>query len=97
MTERFNVFECEVTELRRHLRKVEQLLDFRQYLKFAGGRVTGDERIQLGSIQQLRDEADLGQPIFVLRRSGKGGAEALKKLLSLGFTGLTRETTTQEA
>lgn len=86
MTETFNAFECEVMELERNLQKGAQLIDVREYPEFASGRVKGANLIPLGSLEQRHQEINPSQPTFVMCRSGKRGAEALKKLLALGFT-----------
>jgi len=79
--------ECDVNELKTRLQSGEcSLVDVREYPEYAGGRVAGAKLIPLGDIEKRYTEIDRSQPVYVMCRSGKRGAEAQKKLNSLGFS-----------
>ena len=63
-----------------------QLIDVREYIEFAAGRVAGAKLIPLGEIEKRRQELDQSQEIYVMCRTGNRSNAAQKKLETLGFT-----------
>lgn len=57
----------------------------REYPVYAGGRVAGAKLIPLGDVEKRYTEIDRSQPVYVMCRSGKRGAEAQKRLAALGM------------
>lgn len=79
--------ECSVRELKKQLDAGEcRLIDVREYPEFAGGRVAGAKLVPLGDIEKRYAESDRNEPLYVICRSGKRGAQARDKLNRLGFT-----------
>ncbi len=62
------------------------LVDVREPVEYAEEHISGAKLIPMGRIEQRLMEIDRSQPLVVMCRSGKRGAEALKKLESLGLT-----------
>ncbi len=60
------------------------MIDVREYPEYAGGRVAGAKLIPLGDVEKRYTEIDRSQPVYVMCRSGKRGAEAQKRLAALG-------------
>jgi rhodanese-related sulfurtransferase len=79
--------ECTVIGLKEVLENGEiHLVDVREQVEFAGGRVSGASLIPLGSLQERHGELDHSKPIYVMCRTGRRSAEAQNKLRDLGFT-----------
>lgn len=62
------------------------LVDVREPIEHAEEHIEGAKLIPLGELGQRTTEIDGSQPLVVTCRSGKRGAEALKKLQMLGFS-----------
>ena len=79
--------ECTVVGLKEVMENGEiHLVDVREQLEFAGGRVSGASLIPLGALDERHSELDHTKPIYVMCRTGRRSAEAQKKLRALGFT-----------
>ena len=79
--------ECTVVGLKEVLENGEiHLVDVREQMEFAGGRVSGANLIPLGELEERHEELDHSKPIYVMCRTGRRSAEAQSKLLALGFT-----------
>ncbi len=79
--------ECTVFELTEQMENGEiRLIDVREKMEFAGGRINGAELIPLGELAERHKELDQTRPIYVMCRTGRRSAEAQKKLHALGFT-----------
>ena len=78
---------CEVDELRAALAVGlnGSLIDVREYPEYAAGRIPGAQLIPLGEIERRASEINASQPVYVVCRSGKRGAQAQEKLANLGF------------
>ncbi|CAN5577011.1 rhodanese-like domain-containing protein [soil metagenome] len=85
--------ECTVLGLQEQIRNGEiHLIDVREQMEFAGGRVEGASSVPLGELEQRHAEIDHSKPIFVMCRTGRRSAEAQKKLHALGFTNVVNVT-----
>jgi rhodanese-related sulfurtransferase len=62
------------------------LIDVRESVEHAEEHIAGSKLIPLGQIERRISEFDRSQPFVITCRSGKRGAEAQRKLQSLGFT-----------
>ncbi len=62
------------------------LIDVREPIEHAEEHIDGSKLIPLGQLGRRASEIDHNQPIVITCRSGKRGAEALKKLQAMGFT-----------
>ena len=62
------------------------LVDVREPVEYAEEHISGAKLIPLGQLERRASEIDRSQPLVVMCRSGKRGAEGLKKLEALGFT-----------
>jgi len=62
-----------------------QLVDVREQAEFAGGRIPGARLLPLGELQSDATELDPLRPVVCVCRSGKRSAQALEKLVALGF------------
>jgi rhodanese-related sulfurtransferase len=62
------------------------LVDVREPIEHAEEHIEGAKLIPLGELGSRTAEIDRSQPLVVTCRSGKRGAEALKKLHAMGFT-----------
>jgi rhodanese-related sulfurtransferase len=62
------------------------LVDVREPVEYAEEHISGAKLIPLGQLERRASEIDRNQPLVVMCRSGKRGAEGLKKLEALGFT-----------
>lgn len=79
--------ECTVVGLKEVLENGEiHLVDVREQMEFAGGRVSGANLIPLGELEERHEELDHSKPIYVMCRTGRRSAEAQSKLRALGFT-----------
>ena len=79
--------ECTVLGLREQMENGElHLVDVREQMEFAGGRVSGASSLPLGELEERHKELDHSKPIYVMCRTGRRSAEAQQRLRSLGFT-----------
>ena len=79
--------ECSVIELQEQIGTGDiQLVDVREQVEFAGGRIVGAKLLPLGELENWHRELDRSQTIFVMCRTGRRSSEAQRKLQSLGFT-----------
>ena len=79
--------ECTVIGLQEVLANGEvHLVDVREQVEFAGGRIAGASLLPLGELEQRHLELDHSKPIYVMCRTGRRSAEAQKRLNALGFT-----------
>jgi rhodanese-related sulfurtransferase len=79
--------ECTVVGLREVLENGEvHLVDVREQVEFAGGRVAGASLLPLAELEARHSELDHTKPIYVMCRAGRRSAEAQRKLHDLGFT-----------
>lgn len=79
--------ECTVLGLNEQLgRAGSTLVDVREFPEYSSGRVPGAKLIPLGQIEKRYQEIDQNHTVYVICRSGKRGAQAQKKLSSLGFS-----------
>lgn len=62
------------------------LIDVREPIEHAEEHIPGSTLIPLGELDRRSNEIDRNQALVITCRSGKRGAEALKKLQALGFT-----------
>jgi len=62
-----------------------QLVDVREQAEFAGGRIPGARLLPLGELQSGAAELDPSRPVVCVCRSGKRSAQAVEKLVALGF------------
>jgi rhodanese-related sulfurtransferase len=62
------------------------LIDVREPVEHAEEHIAGSKLIPLGQIERRISEIDRSQPLVITCRSGKRGAEAQRKLQTLGFT-----------
>ena len=61
------------------------LVDVREPIEHAEDHIEGAKLIPLGQLEKRVGEIDRHARVVVMCRSGKRGAEAMKKLESLGF------------
>jgi rhodanese-related sulfurtransferase len=79
--------ECSVVGLSEQLENGDiHLVDVREQVEFAGGRVKGASLLPLGELEKRHSELDHSKPIYVMCRTGRRSAEAQRKLHALGFT-----------
>lgn len=79
--------ECSVVGLSEQLENGEiHLVDVREQVEFAGGRVKGASLLPLGELEKRHSELDHSKPIYVMCRTGRRSSEAQRKLHALGFT-----------
>jgi len=79
--------DCTVLGLREQMENGElHLIDVREQMEFAGGRVSGASSLPLGELEERHKELDHSKPIYVMCRTGRRSAEAQARLRSLGFT-----------
>jgi rhodanese-related sulfurtransferase len=79
--------ECTVVGLKEVLEDGEiHLVDVREQMEFAGGRVSGANLLPLGELEERHKELDHSKPIYVMCRTGRRSGEAQQKLKALGFT-----------
>lgn len=79
--------ECTVLGLREQLENGElHLVDVRERMEFAGGRVSGASLLPLGELEERCGELDRTKPVYVMCRTGRRSAEAQRRLMALGFT-----------
>ncbi|MCB1025089.1 MAG: rhodanese-like domain-containing protein [Acidobacteria bacterium] len=78
--------ECTVLTLNEKLGSEEiHLVDVREHVENAAGRIEGAKLMPLGEIEKRHSELDHHKPIYVFCRSGNRSAQAQKKLHDLGF------------
>jgi rhodanese-related sulfurtransferase len=78
--------ECTILTLNEKLQNEDiHLLDVRERVEFAGGRIPGAKLLPLGEIERRNSEIDHEKPIYVMCRTGRRSVEAQKKLHDLGF------------
>ena len=81
--------ECTVLGLQEQMRVGDlHLLDVRERMEFAGGRVSGASSLPLGELESRHAELDRMKPIYVMCRTGRRSAEAQQRLRALGFTNI---------
>lgn len=79
--------ECTVVGLKEQLENGEiHLVDVREQVEFAGGRVSGASLLPLGELEERHQELDHSKPIYVMCRTGRRSSEAQAKLKAMGFT-----------
>jgi rhodanese-related sulfurtransferase len=79
--------ECTVVGLKETLENGEiHLVDVREQMEFAGGRVAGASLLPLGELEERHKELDHSKPIYVMCRTGRRSSDAQRKLKALGFT-----------
>jgi rhodanese-related sulfurtransferase len=79
--------ECTVIGLKEKLENGEiHLVDVREQVEFAGGRVSGASLLPLGELEGRHQDLDHSKPIYVMCRTGRRSAEAQAKLKAMGFT-----------
>jgi len=79
--------ECTVVGLKEVLENGEiHLVDVREKMEFAGGRVSGAALLPFGELEERHKDLDHSKPIHVMCRTGRRSAEAQKRLNALGFT-----------
>jgi len=78
------------SELRALLAQGEplQLVDVREHIEFASGRIPGARLVPLGELQRRAVELDRSRPVVCICRSGKRSAQAVEKLATLDFEGI---------
>ncbi len=90
--------ECTVLGLREQMENGElHLVDVREQMEFAGGRVSGASSLPLGELEERHKELDHSKPIYVMCRSGRRSGEAQQRLRALGFTNVINVTGGLEA
>ncbi len=78
--------ECTILTLNEKLQNDDiHLIDVREHVEFAGGRIPGAKLLPLGEIEKRNSEIDHKKPIYVICRTGRRSSAAQKKLHSLGF------------
>ncbi len=79
--------ECTILGLKEQLVSGEiHLVDVREKMEFAGGRISGASLIPIGELEKRHQELDHSKPIYVMCRTGRRSSEAQRKLNALGFT-----------
>ena len=63
-----------------------QLVDVREQVEYAGGRIAGARLLPLNELDRRAAELDRRRAVVCVCRSGKRSAEAVEKLTALGFT-----------
>lgn len=85
--------ECTVLGLREQMENGElHLVDVREQVEFAGGRVSGASSLPLGELEERHKELDHSKPIYVMCRTGRRSGEAQQRLRALGFTNVINVT-----
>lgn len=78
--------ECTVLGLKEELGKENiTLVDVREHIEFAGGRVNGAKLVPLDDIEKRHQEIDHTHTVYVMCRSGRRSGEAQRRLRALGF------------
>lgn len=78
--------ECTVLMLNEKLGSDDlHLVDVREPVEFAGGRIEGAKLMPLGEIENRHQELDHSKPIYVICRTGNRSGKAQQKLNALGF------------
>lgn len=82
--------ECTVLGLKERLESGEiDLIDVRERMEFAGGRVSGSRLVPLSELERRRAEMDPAKPIYIICRTGRRSAEAQIRLKAIGFANVT--------
>ena len=82
--------ECNVNELSERLKNEGLILiDVREPVEHASGRIQGSKLIPLGQIDQRSSEIDRQNDVHVICRTGVRSGKAQKKLQELGFENVT--------
>jgi rhodanese-related sulfurtransferase len=61
------------------------IVDVRERMEFAGGRIAGASSLPLGDLEKWQDGLDRSKETFVICHTGRRSAEAQKKLEMMGF------------
>ncbi len=78
--------ECTVLTLNTKLGNEDiNLVDVREPVEFAAGRIDGAKLIPLGELEKRHKEIDHSKPIYVICRTGNRSGKAQQKLSELGF------------
>ncbi|MFV0388280.1 MAG: rhodanese-like domain-containing protein [Pyrinomonadaceae bacterium] len=78
--------ECTVLTLKNKLENEEIfLLDVREPVEFAAGRIADAKLIPLGEVANRHSEIDESKPIYVICRSGNRSGKAQQQLRGLGY------------
>ncbi len=78
--------ECTVLTLNTKLGNDDiHLVDVREPVEFAAGRIDGAKLIPLGELEKRHKELDQTKPIYVICRTGNRSGKAQQKLSELGF------------
>ncbi len=81
--------ECTVLDLNEKIKDGNiNLIDVREYIEFANGRVAESRHIPIADIGKLHEEADTSEKIYLISQTGKRSAEALDILHVIGFKDL---------
>lgn len=85
--------ECSVIGLSEQLENGNGfLVDVRERVEFAGGRVRGAKLVPLNELEQRHSELDHSKPVYLMCRTGRRSAEAQRKLQALGFSNVVNVT-----
>lgn len=85
--------ECSVIGLSEQLENGNVfLVDVRERVEFAGGRVRGAKLLPLNELEQRHSELDHSKPVYLMCRTGRRSAEAQRKLQALGFSNVVNVT-----
>lgn len=85
--------EVNANELRSRLKQEDAvLIDVREPMEYASGRINGSKLIPLGQIEDRVEEIDRQKDVYVLCRTGNRSGKAQKKLEGLGFENVTNVT-----
>jgi rhodanese-related sulfurtransferase len=78
--------ECTVLGLKESLGSENTtLVDVREHVEFAGGRIPGAKLVPLNEIEKRHQEIDHTHTVYVMCRSGRRSTEAQARLRALGF------------
>ncbi|HBR57145.1 MAG TPA: hypothetical protein DEA22_06710 [Blastocatellia bacterium] len=78
--------ECTISGLNEALTVgAVNLVDVRESVEFAGGRIGGARLLPLSEIEHRHKELDKSGPIYIICRTGRRSLEACRKLNALGF------------
>ncbi len=79
--------DCTVLELHEKLAggEINNLIDVREYVEFANGRIKNARNIPLSEIGHLHEELDVSENVYLICRSGRRSAEAQTMLDAIGF------------
>ncbi len=78
--------ECTVLTLNEKLGSEDlHLVDVREPVEFAAGRIDGAKLMPLGELENRHKQLDHAKPIYVICRTGNRSGKAQEKLKELGF------------